>query len=294
MKLHFSVLGHQLSIQCVDRYAPKTLRSVLRHLPATPLLHTPKIAGSHIYWHAPFLEDLEASADIMTAPPGTFLYWPERQFLELIFAPLQAETASVNVLGAIEGSAERLMEIGQQLMCRQGHEIIAAKLTTDEALPEFLETSSSGSPVHLQKARIQIWETCPDEVKNLLAGRGTMHPLGPLMFAESESRTLHETLWWLRQKSKDDPKTDMREAIAVACTKSASRLGGFCHLMDAAETLSMAARAWRDPAIDIFDLYRECILFIGRLADWLDLHIPWHSLNELMRDADDQRASINV
>jgi hypothetical protein len=26
-----------------------------------------------------------------------------------------------------------------------------------------------------------------------------MHPLGPLVFAESEARGLHEWLWWLRR-----------------------------------------------------------------------------------------------
>ena len=93
MKLLFEIDDSVWPILCDELAAPNTLAALATILPLPVRLQTPKIAGAHIYWQAPLLRDLEAGADIMSLAPGAFLYWPERQFLEILFAPLQQETA---------------------------------------------------------------------------------------------------------------------------------------------------------------------------------------------------------
>jgi hypothetical protein len=117
-----------------------------------------------------------------------------------------------------------------------------------------------------------------------------MHPAGPLFFAESDARGLHETLWWQYRQYRADRLPAWREAAALASAKAASRLGGLCHLADAAATLDLARQALLDPAIDADAAFEEAILVAGRLANWLDLRIPWHAINEAVRAALDGAA----
>lgn len=114
LKLTLSVDGEDFSITCNDT-APRTLAALGRILPFGLQLHTPKIAGAHIYWHAPMVEEVEGGIAVLDAPPGAFIYWPVRQFLEITYAPLQAETAAVTVLGQLDGPVERIAELAQRL-----------------------------------------------------------------------------------------------------------------------------------------------------------------------------------
>ena len=61
MKLDFFAGNESWRIACDTARAPRTLRSLASTLPAPLQLHTPKIAGQHIYWHAPFVEDAEVA-----------------------------------------------------------------------------------------------------------------------------------------------------------------------------------------------------------------------------------------
>lgn len=67
MNLHFSAEGQTWPIKLTGN-AERTRSAMLRSLPQALQLHTPKIAGSHIYWHAPFVEDVEGATHVLDAP----------------------------------------------------------------------------------------------------------------------------------------------------------------------------------------------------------------------------------
>ncbi|MGF7161612.1 hypothetical protein FHS85_003253 [Rhodoligotrophos appendicifer] len=279
MKLELIIGDTRLPIACEGARAPKTLALLERELPMPVQLHTPKIAGSHIYWHAPIVADLEAASSVMDAPPGAFLYWPERQFLELIFAPLQAETASVTQLGHMESGLDELKVLGAILREKHGQQLFEGELR----LVEGNATPSVRREGRLAGLRRKVWEAAPTDIDRLMASRSLMHPAGPLFVAEAEARCLHELLWSCRQEARDPRHSEQsRFAAALACGRAATRLRGFCHLDECADVVETFAVAFRDsdPTPDLFD---EAIMSVGRIAAWLDLRIPWNQVNEAIR-----------
>src|SRR5690606_12344938 len=127
-----------------------------------------------------------------------FLYWPERQFLELVYAPLQAETAEVTLLGTVVEGLEELATFAAELRASQDREAHYATLRQVSAGPDATSEGASDGPQKLVAARKAIWRTCPTEIERLLQSRAIMHPAGPLFMAEGELRVLHETLWKCR------------------------------------------------------------------------------------------------
>jgi hypothetical protein len=138
----------------------------------------------------------------------------------------------------------------------------------------------------LHVCRLEIWQTPPPELAALVADRGILHPTGPVVFAESEARNLHELLWWMRR---DGDEAVLRVAAPIAIDKAAARLGGFCHLGSCAQVLSGVSELLRstDTPDDILvgDVIDEAILYLGGLSAWLDTSIPWNALNEAFRTA---------
>ena len=287
MKLDLIVAGERWRIACDTIRAPRTLAALAATLPTALQPHTPKIAGQHIYWHAPFVEDAEGGVDVMEAQPGAFLYWPARQFLELIFAPLQAETAEVTLLGQIEDDLPELQALGLRLREQHGRELFAGNLLPVEDV-QAAAPRPSRVPTDLLAVRQQLWNVSPADIEALLASRATMHPAGPLFLAESEARILHELLWWVRGGlATEDPHISRRIA-AVACNKAATRLRDFCHLGESAATIFALEAAFGRDDIPLAALVDEAILCAGRLAAWLDLRIPWSAVNAATRSALDE------
>lgn len=287
MKLDLIVGDDRWRIACDTARAPRTLSALAATLPTALQLHTPKIAGQHIYWHAPFVEDAEGGVDVMEAQPGAFLYWPARQFLELIFAPLQAETAEVTLLGQIEGGLPELQALGLRLREQHGRRLFAGNLVPVEGVPAP-EPRSSQVPAELVAIRQKLWSASPADIEALLASRATMHPAGPLFLAESEARILHELLWWVRGGLvKEEPRISRRIA-AVSCNKAATRLRDFCHLGESAAAIFALEAAFGRDEIPLAALIDEAILCAGRLAAWLDLRIPWSAINAATRAALDE------
>ena len=290
MKLDLIIGDNSWRIACDAARAPRTLAALAATLPTALQLHTPKIAGQHIYWHAPFVEDAEGGVDVMEAQPGAFLYWPARQFLELIFAPLQAETAEVTLLGRIEGGLPELQALGLRLRDQHGCRLFAGNLLPAEGVhaPEPL---ASQLPAELLALRQKLWSASPADIEALLASRATMHPAGPLFLAESEARILHELLWWVRGDLATEELRISRRIAAVACNKAATRLRDFCHLGGSAAAIFALEAAFGRDDIPLAALVDEAILCAGRLAAWLDLRIPWSAVNEATRSALDEAAT---
>ena len=284
MNLIFKADGVSCPIRTTET-APRTLAALAANLPMGLQLNTPKIAGSHIFWHAPFVEDAEGGVDVLSARPGAFIYWPVRQFLEITFAPLQAETAEITVLGHIDAPVEDIANLGQRLREEAGRRLFIGSLEAEEAFPSASPAPDVPDRVHL--ARLELWHDCPADISALTESRAIMHPVGPVMQAESEARVLHESLWWIRSALGKKDDAALRVAAAIALNKAAVRLRDFCHMNTSAEALFACEEAITRPAQPLPPILDEAILIAGRIAAWIDLLIPWNDLNEGFRAAID-------
>lgn len=282
MYLTFTAEGRSWPIR-LSGNATRTRAALLASLPLRLQLHTPKIAGSHIYWHAPFVEDVEGATHVLDAQAGAFIYWPVRQFLEITFAPLQAENAQITVLGQLDAPVDGIAELAATLKNEQGHRIIEGTLaladgeaTGAAALPQL--------PDDLVSRRKALWHAMPEDIARLTVSRAIMHPAGPVFAAEAEARVLHELLWWIRAGQPRYDDAVLRQTMAITLDKTATRLRDFCH-MDETPALLFALRDATQTDVPLAALVDEAILVAGRIGAWLDLLIPWNDLNEAFRAA---------
>lgn len=287
MRLLFEADGVSCPVIC-DGNTPRTHAALASVLPLALQLHTPKIAGSHIFWHVPFIEDVEGGVDVLSAPPGALIYWPVRQFMEITFAPLQAETASVSVLGQIDAPVSRIAALGERLRLGAGGRMFSGQLSRLDggpSAPAPAPVPAPDVPASLHGARLALWRDCPAELRALTRSRAILHPVGPLMQADAEARVLHEILWEVRSR-RGLQADDTRRAIAsMALDRTGVRLRDFCHLPGCAATLHAARDAVEDTAVRFDAALTEAILIAGRLAAWIDLLIPWNAMNEAARRA---------
>lgn len=283
MTLLFSHNGVAHEIELRPDLAPNTLAKLLASLPARLDIHCAKIAGQHIFWHAPFVAELESSIDIMTLPAGTFLYWPERQFLELIYGELQAEKASVSVLGQLKGDLGWLKELGRNLVLSHGREITWASL---DFAPGSHAVPAPEAPLEhpglraLHSARKAAWAEEPADVQRLLARRGMMLPFGPLAMAEGELRKAHELLWRLWNGSSGLPAEQVPGVACFLLQAFIDRVDGFCAMHETGAVLHLIIDLLRDTSAPLTRVLEEAVLYTGRMAAWLDLYIAWNDCNE--------------
>lgn len=282
MHLLFTAEGRTWKLR-LSGQAQRTQSALLAALPMRLQLHTPKIAGSHIYWHAPFVEDVEGATHVLDAKAGAFIYWPVRQFLEITFAPLQAETAEITVLGQLEESVDGIAELAGVLKREQGRRIIEGTLSLAE--DEIAEKPPAiALPDDIVAGRKAIWGEMPADIAQLTASRAIMHPAGPVFAAEAEARVLHEFLWWVRAEQGRKDEAVLRQTAALALNKAATRLRDFCH-MDTTPALLFRLEQAMGQDVPFAPLLNEAILISGRVGAWLDLLIPWNDLNEAFRKA---------
>lgn len=269
--------------------APRTIAALLAALPLKVDLHCAKIAGDQILWPVPVLQPLESARDIQGAAPGAFIYYPKRQFLEIMFGPLQEESASVTILGGARGDLSALKKLGETVQADHGWRTVLGELSAkpgewQKALPASQDTKLSASCSAARKLRQEAWQAVPAEFERLRARRGVMIPLGPLFYAESETRKLHENLWLLRDERGARFKS---EAAALLLRGAADMLDGFLGMHDTAKGLTTMADAIGKEPSDTSALLDEIILYVGRLSHWLDLYFPWQKLNAVAEAAAD-------
>ncbi|WP_420393730.1 hypothetical protein [Acuticoccus sp.] len=276
--LLFRVEGEDHGIDLATDTAPRTTEKLLSVLPLGTDVHCAKIAGSHIMCPVPFLARPEALADVHAMPAGAFFYWPERQYVELTYAPLQAETASVIPLGRLTGDLAWLEEFAERQRREQGTRTFPAELRLAGARVPATEGAPRCSSAlgRIRDARRAAWRAEPAEVRELLARRGKMLPFGALHMAEGELRKLQELLWLVwRDGDMGAPQLAIaRFAIEAAIT----RVGGFCHLSSTQSILAHGVAALEED--DASEVLEELILYAGRMAAWLDARMPWWAYNE--------------
>lgn len=280
--IYFKLDGTKHEIELFPDSAPQTIGKLLATLPAKLDIHCAKIAGQHIFWHAPIVIDIERAQDILTLPAGTFLYWPERQFLELIYGELQAEEAQVSVLGRLTGDIQWLKDYGRKVVKQHGHGLLTAELLEGEGCKNLVieerQVSSPGLSA-LRSSRKEIWAAPPEEMFTLMNRTGMMLPYGPLAMAEGEFRKLHELLWRLRNEKYGVGSTDLATVVPFLIDSFNARIDGFCALHQCGDVLDRSKTLFADPETASGAL-EEIVMFTGRAAAWLDAFIPWSDLND--------------
>jgi hypothetical protein len=282
--------GECVEIRLDTAAAPHTLRALADLLPMALDLHCAKIAGDQVIFPVPFVLPLEGALSINAIPQAAFIYYPERQFCELMFGDLQDEEASVTPLGEAGAHIATLRRIGERLQAAQGRRIVMGELSLGPeadrlgALPSRPEGPAQSARVRaIRDARYAIWAGMPDEIGALMARRGIMLPVGPLLLAESEARKLHETLWLLRDRAGSGGFT--AAAAAMLLRGAADRLANFAGLGEAGGFAARAAALLEASDTDARPILDELILWAGRLAGWLDLCIPWQGINAVTEEA---------
>jgi hypothetical protein len=283
--LIFRCEGTDLSVDLSAGRGTETLRQVLEWLPAQITIHCAKIAGCHIYWPSPVLARLEKGRDIHTLAPGALLYYPDRQYLEIIYDELQAETAAVTHLGQLTGGVEWLRDFATRQRKQAGTEIFTAELIVPGG-PRKRAAISFGQDTawdRIREARQAVWAKQPDEITAMLARQGHNIPLGPMATADGYFRTVQESLWQLW----NDPgrfSNEARRAAAInAIELGISRIGHYCHLTQSQAVLEDALAVIDSADVPFQDLLSELIIYCSRMSNWVDLHIPWYPANELTK-----------
>ncbi|SDE20347.1 DUF3830 family protein [Rhodospira trueperi] len=287
-QLIFRCEGTDHAVTLTDEAAPRTLAALKAWLPADITLHCAKIAGCHIYWPTPILEPLEQGADIHSLPPGAFLYYPDRQYMELTYDALQAETASVNLLGHIVGDVGWLRDLADVQRREHGRRTFSARLflsgQDEAAAPAGASPVADSGPLgRLREGRRRVWAGEPAEVEALMRRDGLNIPFGPLVTAEGEFRRTQELMWrlWRNATGHDD-----RTRATIACETldlTLDRIVGYCHLHESGEVLRAGREALtRTDDSPVGETLADLTIFCGRMAAWLDLRIPWWDANGIV------------
>lgn len=283
--LIFSCDGQDHEIALIDRPGSATLAQLTDWLPASTTIHCAKIAGCHIYWPSPILAGLEDGTDIHHLAPGSFLYYPDRQYLEIIYDALQAETASVTLLGQLQGDIGWLRDYATRQRREAGTRVFTATLRLKDAAPVARPAPPDGDTPwdRLRRARLAVWQAEPAEITALLGRTGHNIPFGPMATADGYFRFVQESLWqiWSRPEAYGD---HARRAIALnAMHLGIARIGHYCHLADSEAFLRDAIAVTEAAQVPLQDLLAEVILFCSRMSNWVDAHIPWFPANELTK-----------
>ena len=287
LTLIFTCEGTNHEIALFDRPGSATLAQLSAWLPAQTTLHCAKIAGCHIYWPSPILAALEEGTDIHRQPPGAFLYYPDRQYLEIIYDELQAETAAVTHLGQLQGDVGWLRVFATRQRREAGSKPFTAMLSLKEISPQGkAPLPADDTPwARVQRARNQVWQAEPAEIGRMLANKGHNIPFGPMATADGYFRFVQESLWqiWVAPARFDDAA---RRAVAVNSMElGIARIGHYCHLSDSEAFLHDAIAVVTQSQVPLQDLLAEVILYCSRMSNWVDAHIPWFPANELTKKA---------
>jgi len=138
----------------------------------------------------------------------------------------------------------------------------------------------------LQRARRAFWRRPPAEVANLAASRAIMHPAGPTLYAEAETRLMTELLYtfYAAFQAGSLAAPAVQASLEPILAYFSERLAGWYGLKEAASMVEHTRRQISASDSDQLDqALQELILYAGRLNLWIDLLIPWNDINDLMR-----------
>jgi len=287
MEMEIDLEGTRAIARLDAAAAPATCEALAGLLPFSTTVHYAKIAGDEFYLHVPLVLDVERGRRVPVLPRGAVAFWPERQLFCVYHGRIQDEDATVTFLGQIVGNLEGLAAAGDRLRegSPAGPRVAHLRPVGSEAAPRVaphdLVQRSTPLAGRVAAAYAAIAERAPGEVRALLAQRGVMRPAGPVLYAEAETRKLHETLWLIRQEARASGVVpSLASTILRHC---AGRLRGWYQLGDAAALVDEVAGALPGlPCAQATEVVEALMLYVGRLNLWVDASIPWDGLNRLL------------
>jgi len=288
MEIEIDLDGTSAVARLDPESAPTTCAALGTILPLSTTAHYAKIAGDEFMLHLPLVLDVERARPVAALPRGCVAFWPERQLFCVYYGRIQEEDATVTVLGQVVENLDALASAGERLRRPSGGapaivrlRSVAPRGASGRVRPTGPVDHGCPTAARIAAAYAAIADRLPEEVSALLGRRDVMRPVGPLLYAEAETRHLHETLWLIRQEA--------RSAGAVPTFASrvlrhaAGRLRGWYQLHRAAAVLEPAADALPGlPASHAAETIDALMLYVGRLNLWLDLSIPWNEFNRLL------------
>lgn len=268
--------------------APNTCTALASILPYEGVAHYAKVAGEEFLVHLPLALDTEQGKSVMDLSAGAVVFWPERQLLCVYYGRIQQEDATVTLLGRIIENLDGLVDAAERLRCSQGQRYthVHLELPGDAASAPEPKRAALHPPNDLvdtiMTAYAQNIRNLPSNVERLLARRGVMRPGGALLYAEAETRKLHELLWLIRNLARrNDALPDFSPELL---NHFVQRLRGWYGLNEAADLVSEVISALNTLPLDQAIVTVEALaIYVGQLNLWLDAHIPWNDFNELVR-----------
>ena len=241
--------------------------------------------------HLPVVLDVERARPVAALPRGCVAFWPERQFFCVYYGRMQEEDATVTVLGQVVENLDALASAGERLRRPPGDappmvrlRAVAPPGGSGCVRPTGPVDQGCPTAARIAAAYVAIADGRPDEVTALLGRRDVMRPIGPLLYAEADTRTLHETLWLIRQEARSTGAVPLFASRVLR--HAAGRLRGWYQLSGAAAVLEPAADALPGlSASHAAETIDALMLYVGRLNLWLDLSIPWNEFNRLLAGA---------
>jgi hypothetical protein len=268
--------GESITIALDTESSPRILLAVLDRLPMTIDLHCAKLAGDQVLWPTTVVMPLEGTRSINALPDAPFIYYPDRQFLEIIYAPIQDEEADVVCLGEASGHVDALHRLGEKVQADQGHRIIHGRL------------SVGGEGGWVDGFRKRAHAMAPDP---RYVDRPGVDAIGHF------GRSVREGLWSLRTRAAEAGDRPLHSAIAVddfvadaaavLLRTAEDKLANFYGLHEAGAFAGKIAGHFEAISEDARTVLDEVIVWVGRLDGWLDACIPWQAVNTAVERASD-------
>ena len=131
----------------------------------------------------------------------------------------------------------------------------------------------------------RIWKKESTDVEKLVkCRRGHLDfRFATTMMGEGELRVLAEEFWHLRETAKREG-TDVRTLQVlgtILLTRKAGRVKAWFHMDNLSSLLEQAGQALKGDLSreEYITLIEELCLYVGRLAWWIELDIPWNDLS---------------
>lgn len=284
--LKIELFDQVFDIELLSDQCPGALKKLKEHLPFRSELHYAKIAGEEIMAVMPFHAPVENLMDVSRAKAGMLAFWPQRHLLCLYYGQMQEEAASIGLLGYLEQDPAEFAAFGERVRREQGRQLCYGAFYIDRP-DRQIPVIQPHHPV-LHPFERDIWLETPGEITDLIQRPGVMRPVGPLLYAETDTHAFHE---YLSASLRLLPDRD--EALGLFKTLFLSHLAEFHTKLDGWYLLPNSASVISEYAkrLDAAQgphafqgLLENLMLFVGRLNYWFDALVPWNDFNESMND----------
>jgi hypothetical protein len=197
--------------------------------PLSTRVHPSSVVGNMFYLLSDcVLPDCEPDVDVNVVEPGTWVYWPNRQFIEFIYGTLEKEDTSVVIVGTTTaGLAELVTEAEKNASDRQS----ILTLRWAGAAPAFQEKKYP--PLAYEENRVvqlvrsaaeDWWGSEPDFITGLASKDDVVKARGGLALVESIASRHQELMWQVIKKRDELERQSMADVLDVTASSFLSQL----------------------------------------------------------------------